>query len=360
MILNEYMRTHSSSWKEDFEKMGIDLQFEGDYVLLKYNMLRNPTIFSWNPFTKEARGIIVDTTNYRVVCKSFDKFFNAGESESAIGDINWRDGVVVKEKMDGTCMRLWFDHKGIGWRLSTLGAITPESRFVDMFWDAAAQQHLPLSLLDKNSTYVFELCGYENPIVCKYDFQIKLFYLSSFANYNGQEIMGDIGIERPRQYEVNSFEECKSIVEKMNGGNHIDEEGVVVWCPSTGARIKIKNARYFEMHRIAANGKPSFKNLMNAIVDDNAKELESYFPYLHNRLEFLRKEYKRIVCEVACALTGYVEEYERVYREDLDAWARANHNRPYAELFLPMIRYGYGLPDVFDKIKWEKYINENN
>lgn len=70
-----------------------------------------------------------------------------------------------------------------GWRASTLGRITPSVEMEELFWNlfsssVAPEKHDDLvSLLDKNYTYIFELCGKQNKVVtmCVFSFRLSFF-----------------------------------------------------------------------------------------------------------------------------------------------------------------------------------------
>lgn len=63
-----------------------------------------------------------------------------------------------------------------GWRASTLGRITPSIEMEELFWNLFSSSVAPenhdnlVSLLDKNYTYIFELCGKLTKVVTMYKF----------------------------------------------------------------------------------------------------------------------------------------------------------------------------------------------
>jgi tRNA splicing ligase len=63
-------------------------------VLLKYDQINSPFA---EPIVRECRGIILDeASNWRVVSRSFDKFFNHGEGHAAT--IDWSTARVYRRR----------------------------------------------------------------------------------------------------------------------------------------------------------------------------------------------------------------------------------------------------------------------
>lgn len=83
-------------------------------VLLKYDQIDSPM---GERLVQECRGLILDEAdNWRVVSRSFDKFFNAGEGHAAA--IDWSTA-QVQEKLDGSLCVLY--HYAGAWRVQTSG-----------------------------------------------------------------------------------------------------------------------------------------------------------------------------------------------------------------------------------------------
>lgn len=51
-----------------------------------------------------------------------------------------------------------------GWRISTFGRITPAKVLERLFWSLFGASAEKLSLLDRSTTYLFEMCGKENKV----------------------------------------------------------------------------------------------------------------------------------------------------------------------------------------------------
>ena len=84
-------------------------------VLLKYDQLESPL---GDPLVRQCRGLIVDEADgYRVVSRSFDKFWNHGEVHADTVDFAT---ATVQEKLDGSLCVL-YHHDG-AWRVQSSGS----------------------------------------------------------------------------------------------------------------------------------------------------------------------------------------------------------------------------------------------
>lgn len=192
MDLPEYLNTYFSNGEQGLfedkpvdlvthflEKFGVDVKKESNLYLLKYNML----IVKWScPITHECRGIILRyDKKWEIVSRPWGKFWNLGEGMSPLTDDRifekHVDEFQLRSKEDGTGIQVWFDEAMGQWRASTFGTITPQPvdgfssvTFADLFWqtfgeDAKAKLN---EYGNKDYTYIFELCCYQNRIVTKY------------------------------------------------------------------------------------------------------------------------------------------------------------------------------------------------
>ena len=163
------------NWRKTLEELSITIKEDENYLLLKYGIAAD---FA-NPIVQECRGLILNKSTWEVVCHSFDKFGNFGESYAP--EIDWTTA-RCQAKMDGSLIKVWYD-KG-QWHVSTNGTIDaykaelyqsdlvtddcPYHTFGELF-DAARQAQLPsYDHLNPDCTYSFELCSKYNKVVCQY------------------------------------------------------------------------------------------------------------------------------------------------------------------------------------------------
>ena len=159
------------------EHFGVTVKHESPWFLFKYYMLEA----KWQqPITHECRGVILHLNPvegvWRYASRPFDKFFNQHEGYCPLfeeKEFNARlADLTIVEKVDGTCIQLWWDRGNERWRISTLGMITTGTAqdspltFEELFWRVVGD--LDTTILDTSYTYIFELWATENRILTKY------------------------------------------------------------------------------------------------------------------------------------------------------------------------------------------------
>lgn len=261
-LIISFIREHPNNWKDLLiNEYKLTINNYNDYHIFSYNIGCD---FS-NPIVQEARGIIIDINELRVVCKAFDKFFNYQESNSAFTKIKWNDNIRIYDKVDGSIIKLYYDYKyKKDWVFATNGCIYAENAnlpFLDkksfnyLIHNASNYNQINFNFLNKDYTYVFELVSPVNRIVVKYSYDF-LFHLTSFNNITLEEDIDlDIGIRRPRRHNIYSFEDCKDIIDSYNRNEHISDihyEGLVV-VDEDYNRIKMKSLKYVEAHHLVNN-----------------------------------------------------------------------------------------------------------
>jgi hypothetical protein len=193
MTLVEYLTKNFSSPSQDLiphfsEKFGVNVRVEGNLYQFKYDQISGKFSF---PLTHECRGVIVRFQNgrWKWVSRPFTKFFNLHEGYCPLNDATVLEqelqSLVLVEKIDGTCIQLWFDDEKNEWRISTLGTITTqnvsdyEETFEELFWRVVGDKEKFLSVLspviDRSMTWIFELATATNRILTRY--QQDMVYL---------------------------------------------------------------------------------------------------------------------------------------------------------------------------------------
>ena len=91
-------------------------------ILLKYDQLASPTIMA-NKEAQECRGLILEKDTWNVMSLAFTKFFNSEEGNAH--KIDWNTAHVL-EKIDGSCIQVYYDaQKGV-WFAGTTGTAEGE------------------------------------------------------------------------------------------------------------------------------------------------------------------------------------------------------------------------------------------
>jgi hypothetical protein len=295
MKLVKFIKSHND-WEDLLQREPYFLEIKRDngFILFKYNTLASD--FS-NEIVQEARGVILKEDTMEVVCYPFTKFFNVGEPN--VAEIDW-DSAKVQEKIDGSLMKLWFC-EGI-WRISTNSNINAFNaplydqsmfkNFGELFVSIFDGDILPM--LNKNYTYMFELVSPYNKVVIDYP-KIKLYHIGTRDNKTEKELDIDIGIEKPKLYDLKTEEDTKLAASKLP----FSEEGYVV-VDKDYHRAKIKSPKYIHAHAIKNNGVITTKRILSMIINGDDKEFLAYYPEYKNdfsRVQRMYLKYKKHLAE---------------------------------------------------------------
>lgn len=298
---------NNNNWEEllSNEPYFLKIKREDNYIIFNYNQIYSDF---FNDIVKEARGLIIKEENFEPVCIPFLKFFNVDEPNAV--QIDWKTA-KVQEKIDGSLIKLWFDKE---WKVSTNGCINaynvelPNSlvykTFGELFDKALENEDF---LLDINFTYMFELVSPYNKVVIDYP-NIKLYHIGTRNNITFQETEMFIGIEKPKEYAMNTEEEVKEAANKLP----FSEEGYVV-VDEKYNRVKIKSPAYVNAHRLVNNHCVNKQKVLELIISNDQNEFLSYFP-----------EYKSVFDELENKLNKFkqhlqnIETIIKVYKRSLN------------------------------------------
>lgn len=257
--------------QSELQSKGIKIIKQGEYVKFYYDLLQNPDFNDLE--VSLCRGITF--RGDKVVCCPFFKFGNYGENYSP--SIDWASARVL-EKLDGSLISLWYDNEK--WHVSTSKNIdaykcdTPIGiyTFGELFQQAASNQHLDFSSLNKNYTYIFELTSPYNKVVIPYS-KIEIWHLGTRDNTTLQELEVDIGVQKPNSYLLSSLDECVAAAATFGK----EKEGFVV-VDKYYNRVKVKSPDYIALHHLANNGAISKDDIISLILSGEDEEYLSYFP----------------------------------------------------------------------------------
>ena len=258
-----------------------------NYVLLKYNQIESDFSFK---IVQEARGIIFRKIDMKPISVPFYKFFNAGESQAA--SIDWASA-RIESKEDGSLIKMWFD--GF-WHFSTNGTINAflantsldGVTFGDLFITTLAEIVGDINdwenTLDKNCTFLFELCHIINRVVVLYN-ESKIFHIGTRNNLTFQEVNVNIGVPKPKTYAFNSLESVILAAQELPG---LDLEGYVV-VDKYWNRVKIKSPGYICLHYLINNHVITYSRVLSIILRGEAEEVITYFeelkPYINKTVD---------------------------------------------------------------------------
>ena len=276
-------------------------------VLLKYS----PASPKNEVICQECRGLILDEeSNWDIVCRSFNRFFNAGEEEAATLSGNLR----VYEKVDGSICRFYYFHGD--WHCASMTGIDAAKVWIDdkhnffgLVLRALAEYGLDWSGftlgLDPEWCYTYELATQDNIVVVPYE-GYHLYYLNEYNVSENREYFNPDGrVECCKVYDFSSLEEVQQAATFL-GDN---QEGFVV-VDENWNRVKVKGDRYFKLHFMLNNGKPDYLTL---IFNDGKDEFLSYFPRFAEGFAEVEEQLADIewYAELLRDNTSYLWDYSR-------------------------------------------------
>lgn len=253
-------------------------------ILLKYS----PASPKNDAICQECRGLILDAeSNWEVVCRSFNRFFNAGEEEAA--ELTGR--IRVYEKVDGSICRFYYFHNE--WYCASMMGmdareiwIDDKYNFFDLVLRALAEYGLTwdefTGNLDTEFSYTFELATQDNIVVVPHK-GYKLYYLGEYhLTENYEQFVPNFYTDHCKAYDFSSLEEVQRAATFL-GDN---QEGFVV-VDENWNRVKVKGDRYFKLHFMLNNGKP---DCLSLIFNDGKDEFLSYFPRFKKDFEEVEEQ----------------------------------------------------------------------
>lgn len=190
----------------------------------------------WDDVALQCRGLVM--CGDEIVARPFRKFFN--DTEHADGEIPWHLPCEATEKLDGSLL-IAFKFRG-GWNAATRGSFTSEQA-VEGGKILTQQDIIPQ--LDPAVTYLWEVIYPGNRIVVDYGARRECVLLAMIETATGHEVPlenAPRGVPVVRRLPPTAnHRDLRSIIRD-------DEEGYVLRFDN-GFRIKVKGARYMELHR---------------------------------------------------------------------------------------------------------------
>ena len=319
-IILGFIRNNPDDWEEKLNSRLIRTTHNGNRVCFKYAYDAD---FS-DPLVCEARGIIIDIAELKVVCRPFDKFFNVQEQYAA--KIDWSTARVL-EKIDGSLIKLyWYNGEWVFATSSTCDASEAPiagyrgPTYRDVISKADNYEKIPFDDLNKEYTYLFELVSPMTQVVIRYD-MTTLYYLAARNNLTGEET--DSGFEtfrKPRSFLLKTLYDCMKAAAELNPDPESDltDEGFVV-VDKEHMRIKIKSPAYFALHRASANKLFTAKRMIELFCQDmDFAKLIQDFPKEARIIKYYDWQFEEVRYKV-----DKMAEYARALYEEYDHDRRA-------------------------------------
>lgn len=319
MKVQEYLKEHGLQALVD--GYSIKAKEQGNLVALNYDQIDSPKA---DPITRECRGLILDMRDWSVVSRSFDRFFNWGESGCPEG-VDLYHGKVY-EKIDGSLIKLYY-YEG-EWHISTRGTVVadgPVGMFGDITFQDLVVKASPVDTLEEfkelcekhlypENTYILEITSQENRVVKRYE-GYNLYFLACRNNETGQymdmlpSVKQAMGFLSPKEINCLSME---GVVEASQGMKDLDEGWVVY---ESGVPVcKVKSPLYLAVHRIRGEGVITPKRVMQLLLVNEQDEYLTYFPEDEKFFTPYREALRQLLYSMDCLykLVGDIQD-QKVY-----------------------------------------------
>ncbi len=288
--LHEIDRTYADANITALDKLRIDFGIRAvqheqlPLVILNYSQIDSPKS---HPIVRECRGLVLEMKTWKLVARSFPRFFNWGEMAEEMSLFDFND-CHARSKEDGSLVLLYC-YQG-QWRVNTRGSFADgKMQPLSPTWEEGIRIALGVHSLQglkrrlfEELTYVCEFCSPWNKVVRRYATP-RLYLLTAFE---GEKEMrpgvSDMAYEadnlfsRPQRFDFRSIEEVQKYIENQ-ASKDPTYEGVVL-CDKDYRRWKVKSPTYLGLHRLANNGEFTAKHLLPFVLAGDADELLQYYP----------------------------------------------------------------------------------
>lgn len=264
---------------------GIKYNIWEDLVVLNYCQIKSDKSCQ---MVQECRSLVLELGTWEVVSRSFDRFFNVGETQAPEIDVT---ECTAYEKVDGSLIGI-FNWKG-RWLYRTRSMIMPDTvingNLEGITWKDRIEEAMKVfntnSLEDlkvlEDFTFICELTCRENRVVTKYACLDGLLTLLSirvnssgyYSHIANSVLAYELGFRSPRVYQFTTMEECMTAAKELRNL----EEGFVLYKDGV-PQAKCKNPAYVAAHRLRGEGCLTEKRVLDLIVMNETDEYLSIFP----------------------------------------------------------------------------------
>jgi hypothetical protein len=302
MHVQKYLETHTY---EDLEKeFGIQVNQYDDRVSLNYHQIDSYS-HKFNPIVMECRGLILRKSDNKVLCRSFDRFWNYGEDpKSDEFDIRYAS---VDEKVDGSLLSVYHDDDK--WRVCTRKMAFAEGpvpnkkmTYADIFADAlGGDPNDVFKEIHKDLVIIFEMVSPETRVVTPYK-ERKVYLLEVRDRISGTFYGRELTYNWPmpegakwRYPKMYKFESWKDIIRSSEDLPAM-EEGYIAYIDSW--RIKIKNPAYLAIAHLRDNGAVTEKRVVRLVWMQDHEEYLLHFPEDRKEFDPYIKAYERMLEDI--------------------------------------------------------------
>lgn len=278
-----------------------------------------------DPIVEECRGLVIqkpdgsefksdfsDFGEFVVCCRPMKRFYNYGTEHAAVLDYT---KVFYMEKLDGSCIKVWWDSVNSEWSIGTrgtpkantkIGGLHTESGFTFTTLFKFIVKDFPkfTEELDKSYTYLFELCSLWNQVVVKYPEPfislLAVINTETGSELNIWELPEPSFYKKVKRYEISTFEEIFSF---FNSADPSKFEGFVVM-DSEFNRIKVKHPGYNSLNAMRT-AFTSSRNITESILLGTIDDALAFVSGA------IKEDCEKLVAQVA----DYIRENEEIWQE---------------------------------------------
>lgn len=290
MEVIKYIKEHG--FDKLTEELGIKVKDypEHNLVVLNYCQIDSPKT---HPVVRECRGLILQKDTLQILCRPFDRFFNAGEAPETVEDFDITKAIAY-EKIDGSLIKVWFNPMTNWWEIATRGTAFAESpvngfdlTFRDLVHRAVGvssheefDQHVRMHLC-KNTSYMFEVTATENRVVRRYE-GTQLWFLGAREIATGYDLtdstdvcaqVSKLNVKFPEKFQFDTLDHALHASKQLK---NLDE-GYVLFDVESHKRIKVKSPAYVAVHHIRGEGLNP-KRIKELVLTNEQDEYLQYFP----------------------------------------------------------------------------------
>ena len=334
--VQEYLKERSlEDLKNEFD---IRSSIDGNLVCLKYGV-KSP---KHHPIVIECRGIVLSLSDYNVVARPFDRFFNLYEGDD-YKKFDWNSAIVM-EKLDGSLIKVY--HYNNKWYCGTSGTVDASGTvgfennktFKELFEEGIGGSIQDIfKYAPKENTYIFELTSPENRIITRYD-KTSVTLLAVRNTQTGKYVrLFDFDFcDTVKCYNFkNSFDK---VIEFVESRSQFDE-GCVLYDYFNGIRIKVKNSAYVSLHHLRGN-EVTKKSITILLLKGEMDEFLTYFPEDEKLVGPYIEKYNNLLYNV----NNIYEKYKDI--EDQKSFAMKVKDLPFSGILF-QLRKGKSINDIF-------------
>ena len=309
LYVQEYLKDHT--YEELTEQFGITVSTQyDDRVVLNYHQIDSYKC-RFDPIVMECRGLILSKPDHKILCRSFDRFWNYGEDpQSDEFDIT---KATVDDKIDGSLANVY--HDGTRWCVATRkmafaeGPVPNKKKtYADIFEEAIGDEvDNVFQEIGKHLNIIFEMVSPETRVVTPYP--DKKVYLLDVRNRDTGLFLGNestyywrIPKAKWLYPEKHEFGTWKEVIRSSNDLPAM-EEGYVAKIGSW--RIKIKNPAYLAIAHLRDNGAITEKRVVKLVFMQDHVEYLVHFPEDTPEFEPWMKAYQEMIQDVTIKWTTF-------------------------------------------------------